>query len=212
MIDDATSRWFARFVTSGSTVENRSLLERYVKEHGRPLAYYTGQAALFQTAVKIKRDESRAGKDRGSCHRRRSAGRCRSWESPGYLRTAPGEREGRARIFDRPGPAGERHACGGSDHLGASHPLPGNRVSALGQRYPGGGAGQCRRCPPAAGEAPRFSRHRQLIEQDLENKHCGFDRPQQTTPSERPHISADKRPYHQTRHPSSPPPPATEGP
>jgi transposase len=64
MIDDATSRWFARFVSSDSTVENMNLLERYVKEHGRPLAYYTDKAALFQTAVKTKRDESRAGKDR----------------------------------------------------------------------------------------------------------------------------------------------------
>src|SRR5260370_13956303 len=37
MIDDATSRWFARFVVSDSTVENMNLLERYVKKHGRPL-------------------------------------------------------------------------------------------------------------------------------------------------------------------------------
>jgi biotin operon repressor len=64
MIDDATGRWLARFVSSDSTVENMNLLERYVKEHGRPLAYYTDKAALFQTAVKTKRDESRAGKDR----------------------------------------------------------------------------------------------------------------------------------------------------
>jgi DNA-binding Lrp family transcriptional regulator len=64
MIDDATGRWFARFVGSDSTVENMNLLERYVKQHGRPLAYYTDKAALFQTAVKTKRDESRAGKDR----------------------------------------------------------------------------------------------------------------------------------------------------
>jgi transposase len=64
MIDDATSRWFARFVTSDSTVENMNLLESYMKKHGRPQAYYTDKAALFQTAVKTKRDESRIGKDR----------------------------------------------------------------------------------------------------------------------------------------------------
>ena len=29
MIDDATSRWFARFVTSDSTEENMNLLEQY---------------------------------------------------------------------------------------------------------------------------------------------------------------------------------------
>ena len=64
MTDDATSRWFARFVVSDSTVENMNLLERYVKKHGRPLAYYTDKASLFQTAVKTKRDGTRAVKER----------------------------------------------------------------------------------------------------------------------------------------------------
>jgi Homeodomain-like domain len=63
MIDDATSRWFPRFVAGDTTVENMNLLERYVKKHGRPLAYYTDKASLFQTAVKTKRGESRAEKD-----------------------------------------------------------------------------------------------------------------------------------------------------
>ncbi|MGA3078612.1 MAG: transcriptional regulator, partial [Bryobacteraceae bacterium] len=61
MIDDATGRWFARFVASDSTLENMNLLERYIRKHGRPLGYYTDKAALFQTAVKTKRDGSRAG-------------------------------------------------------------------------------------------------------------------------------------------------------
>jgi hypothetical protein len=64
MIDDATSRWFGRFVPSDSTVENMNVLEQYVKKHGRPLAYYTDKAALFQTAEKSQRGESAAGKDR----------------------------------------------------------------------------------------------------------------------------------------------------
>ena len=34
MIDDATGRWFARFVASDSTVENMNLLESYLKKHG----------------------------------------------------------------------------------------------------------------------------------------------------------------------------------
>ena len=57
MIDDATGRWFARFVVSDSTLENMNLLESYVKKHGRPLAFYTDKASLFQTAEKHKRDE-----------------------------------------------------------------------------------------------------------------------------------------------------------
>jgi DNA-binding Lrp family transcriptional regulator len=63
MIDDATSRWFARFVSSDSTVENMNLLESYVKKHGRPLAFYTDKASLFQTAEKRKRDEPGVDKD-----------------------------------------------------------------------------------------------------------------------------------------------------
>ena len=64
MIDDATSQWFARFVSSDSTVENMNHLERYLKKHGRPLAYYTDKASIFQTAEKTKRDGSRWGKSR----------------------------------------------------------------------------------------------------------------------------------------------------
>ena len=63
MIDDATSRWFARFVASDSTVENMNLLESYVKKYGRPLAFYTDKASLFQTAEKRKRDEPGVEKD-----------------------------------------------------------------------------------------------------------------------------------------------------
>jgi biotin operon repressor len=64
MIDDATSRWLARFVRSDSTVENMNVLERYLKQRGRPLAFYTDKAAIFQTAEKAKRWESAAAKDR----------------------------------------------------------------------------------------------------------------------------------------------------
>jgi DNA-binding Lrp family transcriptional regulator len=64
MIDDATSRWFARFVASDSTVENMNVLEGYMKERGRPLAAYTDQAALFKTAQKTKPGASVAAGDR----------------------------------------------------------------------------------------------------------------------------------------------------
>lgn len=57
MIDDATSRLYARFVTSDSTAENMRVLSGYLQRHGRPLAFYTDKAALFQTAQKHSRDE-----------------------------------------------------------------------------------------------------------------------------------------------------------
>ena len=63
MIDDATSRLWARFVRSDSTEENMKLLWDYLEKFGRPVAYYTDKASLFQTAEKHKRDEPGVEKD-----------------------------------------------------------------------------------------------------------------------------------------------------
>ena len=63
MIDDATSRLFARFVRSDSTEENMKLLWSYLEKFGRPVTFYTDKAALFQTAEKRKRDEPGVEKD-----------------------------------------------------------------------------------------------------------------------------------------------------
>jgi hypothetical protein len=64
MIDDATSRLFARFVRHDSSEENRRLLGSYLERFGRPLAFYTDKAGMFQVAVKTKRQEQREGRDR----------------------------------------------------------------------------------------------------------------------------------------------------
>jgi transposase len=64
MIDDATSRLLARFVRHDSSEENRLLLRSYLEQYGRPLAFYTDKAGMFQVAVKSKRQEQRAGLDR----------------------------------------------------------------------------------------------------------------------------------------------------
>jgi transposase len=63
MIDDATSRWFGRFVRHDSTAENMGMLGRYLVRFGRPLAFYTDKASLFQSAEKTKRGEQRGAKD-----------------------------------------------------------------------------------------------------------------------------------------------------
>jgi DNA-binding Lrp family transcriptional regulator len=64
MIDDATSRLFARFVRHDSTEENMKLLWSYLERFGRPVRFYTDKASLFQTAEKHKRDEPGVEKDR----------------------------------------------------------------------------------------------------------------------------------------------------
>jgi hypothetical protein len=63
MIDDATSRLFARFVRHDSTEENMKLLWSYLEKFGRPLAFYTDKASLFKTPEKHKRDEPGVEKD-----------------------------------------------------------------------------------------------------------------------------------------------------
>src|SRR5207342_992065 len=52
MIDDATSRLFARFVRHDSTVENMAVLEQYLRRYGRPLEFYTDKASIFLTTPK----------------------------------------------------------------------------------------------------------------------------------------------------------------
>ncbi len=64
MIDDATSRLFARFVLHDTSEENRRLLWAYLERFGRPLVFYTDTAGLFHGAVKTKRQEEREGRDR----------------------------------------------------------------------------------------------------------------------------------------------------
>jgi hypothetical protein len=64
MIDDATSRLFARFVRHDTSEENMRLLWAYLERFGRPLAFYTDKAGIFQVAVKTKRQEKREGRDR----------------------------------------------------------------------------------------------------------------------------------------------------
>src|SRR5947208_3856169 len=63
MIDDATSRLFARFVRHDSTAENLKLLWSYLEKFGRPVAFYTDKASMFRTAEKRKRDDPGVDKD-----------------------------------------------------------------------------------------------------------------------------------------------------
>lgn len=57
MIDDATSRVWARFARHDSTEENMRVLWGYLERYGRPLEFYTDKASLFQTAPKKKDGE-----------------------------------------------------------------------------------------------------------------------------------------------------------
>jgi DNA-binding Lrp family transcriptional regulator len=47
MIDDASSRAYARFVKQDSTEENLGVLRRYLERWGRPVEFYTDKSSLF---------------------------------------------------------------------------------------------------------------------------------------------------------------------
>ncbi len=63
MIDDATSRLWARFALHDSTGENMKLLETYLKQHGRPASFYTDKASLFVSTPKTARDQTDLPRD-----------------------------------------------------------------------------------------------------------------------------------------------------
>lgn len=63
LIDDGTSRLWARFVRHDTTAENMKLLWDYLEQFGRPLALYTDKASHFQTAQKRRRDEPGVDQD-----------------------------------------------------------------------------------------------------------------------------------------------------
>jgi hypothetical protein len=51
LIDDASSKLFARFVPADSSEQHRRVLKTYVERYGRPQATYTDKASLFQPTL-----------------------------------------------------------------------------------------------------------------------------------------------------------------
>lgn len=61
LIDDATSRLWARFVEHDTTEENLRTLESWLRRSGRPLALYTDKDSIFQPAGPPAREEQLRG-------------------------------------------------------------------------------------------------------------------------------------------------------
>lgn len=58
MIDDATSRLFARLAERDSAEENMRTLKAYLELYGRPVDFYTDKASMFEVAAKRASTES----------------------------------------------------------------------------------------------------------------------------------------------------------
>lgn len=63
MMDDATSRLWARFVAEDSAEENLRVLDGYLRRWGRPVAFYTDKASLFQVNRPADQQEQLAGRE-----------------------------------------------------------------------------------------------------------------------------------------------------
>lgn len=61
MVDDATSRAWARFVEHDSTEENLKLLWGYLERFGRPVDFYTDKGSVFCVNVRERRAADEAG-------------------------------------------------------------------------------------------------------------------------------------------------------
>jgi len=61
LIDDATSRLWARFVEHDTTEENLRTLEGWLRRYGRPLALYTDKDSIFHPAGPPSREEQLRG-------------------------------------------------------------------------------------------------------------------------------------------------------
>jgi len=87
LIDDATSRLFARFVPADSTEHHMRVLWRYTKLYGRPLATYTDQASLFRPTLA----PGWKGEEPGRGMKPRLGGHSGNWVSngSGHIRHRP---------------------------------------------------------------------------------------------------------------------------
>ena len=147
LIDDATSRLFARFVPADSTEQHMAVLWAYVERHGRPQSVYTDKASLFQPTLAPGWKEEEPGPKTetdgtsvpgiGDRMDRRSL--------------ASGQRTDRALLRDVAGSAGERTAKIRSKNAGRGQPVSGTGVSEGVERALRGRAGQRSGCPPATG-------------------------------------------------------------
>ncbi len=131
MISDATSELTARFVAHDSTGENMRL-RKSVGRHGRPVAFYTDKASLFQSARKIPQIEAVAAQTRRPLPPTQIGRALRSWVSYGSRRTPRRPKRPRVLISNCPGPAGQGAACGGArEDPGTSQPVSTRRVRAV---------------------------------------------------------------------------------
>ena len=127
MIDDATGRWFARFVNSDSRVENMNHLERYLEAAWAAIGVLHRQSVdLSNCGEDQARWQSIGKKPRGVAT---DADRTRSPRAGNPVdcgSQSSGQRARGTGIFDGAGSFGEGITGSGSDDVGRRQPLSGD--------------------------------------------------------------------------------------
>ena len=133
MIDDATSRAVRALRAARlERGEHAPAVGVPGAELGRPLAFYTDKAGMFQVALKNGRERSNGraiGANNAADADCAGVGRAEHRLDSGAFAPSQGAR--RAPVSNGAGPPGERHARGRVAHPGGGQCIPGGRVSAL---------------------------------------------------------------------------------
>jgi hypothetical protein len=133
------------------------VLRLYLERYGRPVAFYTDKASLFQTAPKNPRygQTPRDQPDLPPTQIGRAPRIVRCLDRRSFT---AGERARGTQLPDSAGSPGQRPSCGRSHHAGGSQPVSERGVSAVVESALGGEAGQSGRCASATGPGLRPER------------------------------------------------------
>src|ERR1700722_16753928 len=85
VIDDATSRFYARFTEHDSTEENMRTLGEWLRRYGRPIAQYTDKNSIFRRSdAMLLREQLRGEKAHSHFHLRTPQSRAHffAWRAP----------------------------------------------------------------------------------------------------------------------------------
>ena len=148
VIDDATSRFYARFTEHDTTEENLRTFGEWLRRYGRPLAHYTDKNSIFRTVC--------SGAAGGTVAGRKST--LAFWTSAGGVgdrmdcsTQSAGERTDRATVRNAAGPLGKGNAPGGDRQHRCRESFFRDAFSSGVGRAFHGGTPQAAQCTPTVG-------------------------------------------------------------
>lgn len=148
VIDDATSRLWARLVEHDTTEENLRTLGGWLQRYGRPLAHYTDKHSIFRhrRGAAAIAEQLRGEEALSQC------GRALRELGIEWIAAHSPQAKGRiATVWHAARPPGEADALGGNRQSGSSEPFFGDAIPpGVGTAFYGGSS-ECPQCPSPTG-------------------------------------------------------------